>query len=65
MDAGDEGPAREAAALAAFELLNALLGRDADVAAALNAATGLPRYAPMERLLAEPKVGGGQDGGGG
>jgi hypothetical protein len=63
LDAGNEGPAREAAALSAFELLNALLARDADVAAALNAATGAPRYHPLDRLLAEPQVGGGGAGG--
>jgi len=55
MEAGSEGPARESAALAAYELLNALLARDADVAAALNAATGAPRYAPLDRLLGEPQ----------
>jgi hypothetical protein len=54
MDAGDEGPAREAAALAAFRLLNALLSRDASAAAALSAAAGAPRYAPLDRLLADP-----------
>ncbi|KAI8466819.1 MAG: hypothetical protein J3K34DRAFT_524227 [Monoraphidium minutum] len=53
MDAGDEGPDREAATLAALRLLNALLSRDAEAAAALNAAAGAPRYAPLERLLAD------------
>jgi hypothetical protein len=60
MDSGDEGPAREAAALAALSLLNALLARDAGAAAAFNAAAGATRYAPLDRLLADHQVRGGR-----